>query len=156
LGGLPAAVAAAHRRAACRDPRRREAGRRRVSVCAWLVDVYCLGVKNDLGPTVTHRGDLSQVVRNFFAVFGTPPVAAPLELAQHLVLGVVGYDRGLGFEPAEEADFADTRGHLGPWRGPSAIRFGGTASRSTCPARTTTHPRPQAAGALGGGPGKFH
>ena len=102
----------------------REAVRNRVSVCAWLVDVYCLGVKNDLGPTVTYRADLPQVVRNFFAVFGTRPAAAPLELAQHLVLGAVDYARGLGFEPAAEADFADTRGHLGPWEGPSAIRFG--------------------------------
>ena len=102
----------------------REAGRNRVSVCAWLVDVYCLGVKNDLGPTVTYRADLPQVVRSFFAVFGTRPVAAPVELAQHLVLGAVEYARSLGFEPAAEADFADTRGHLGPWEGPSAIRFG--------------------------------
>lgn len=102
----------------------REAGRSRVSVCAWLVDVYCLGVKNDLGPTVIHRTDLPETVRNFFAVFGTPPVAVPLELAQHLVLGAVDYARSLGFEPAPEADFADTRGHLGPWEGPSAIRFG--------------------------------
>ncbi len=102
----------------------REAGRSRVSVCAWLVDVYCLGVKNDLGPTRTYRTDLPMTVRNFFAVFGTRPVAAPLELAQHLVLGAVDYARSLGFEPAAEADFADTRGHLGPWQGPSAIRFG--------------------------------
>src|SRR3954453_1508300 len=102
----------------------REAGRNRVSVCAWLVDVYCLGVKNDLGPTVTYRADLPQTVRNFFAVFGTRPVAAPLELAQQLVLGSVDYARSLGFEPAAEADFADTQGHLGPWEGPSAIQFG--------------------------------
>ena len=102
----------------------REAGRSRVSVCAWLVDVYCLGVKNDLGPTVTYRTDLPLTVRNFFAVFGIRPVAAPLELAQHLVLGAVDYARSLGFEPAAEADFADTRGHLGTWEGPSAIRFG--------------------------------
>jgi hypothetical protein len=102
----------------------REAGRNRVSVCAWLVDVYCLGVKNDLGPTVIYRTDLPLTVRNFFAVFGIRPVAAPLELAQHLVLGAVDYARSLGFEPAAEADFADTRGHLGTWEGPSAIRFG--------------------------------
>lgn len=102
----------------------REAGRNRVSVCAWLVDVYCLGVKNDLGPMRSYRADLPQTVGNFFTVFGRRPVAAPLELAQHLVLGAVDYARGLGFEPAAEADFADTRGHLGPWEGPSAIRFG--------------------------------
>src|SRR4051794_20937491 len=48
----------------------REAGRNRVSVCAWLVDVYCLGVKNDLGPNVEYRSSLPKIVHNFFAVFG--------------------------------------------------------------------------------------
>jgi hypothetical protein len=102
----------------------REAGRDRVSVCAWLVDVYCLGVKNDLGPDVVYRSELPRIVHDFFTVFGQRPVAAPLELAQHLVLGAVEYAHSLGFEPAAEADFADTRGHLGPWEGPSAIGFG--------------------------------
>jgi hypothetical protein len=64
-------------------------------------------------------------VRNFFAVLGTRAVAAPLELAQHLVLGAVDYARSLGFEPAVEADFADTRRHLGPWEGNWAPRRAG-------------------------------
>jgi transcriptional regulator with XRE-family HTH domain len=102
----------------------REAGRNRVSVCGWLVDVYCLGIKNDLGPEVAYRFELPRMVHDFFAVFGERPVAAPLELAQHIVLGAAEYARGLGFEPAAQADFADTRGHLGSWEGPSAIRFG--------------------------------
>jgi hypothetical protein len=102
----------------------REAGRERVSVCAWLVDTYCLGLKNDLGPVVEYRSSLPRMVHDFFAALGERPVAAPLELAQHLVLGAVDYARGLGFEPAREADFAGTRGHLGPWEGPSAIGFG--------------------------------
>jgi hypothetical protein len=102
----------------------RDAGRDRVSVCAWLVDVFCLGVKNDLGPKVEYRSSLPRIVHDFFAVFDERPVAAPLELAQHLVLGAAEYARGLGFEPAAEADFAATRGHLGSWEGPSAIGFG--------------------------------
>lgn len=102
----------------------RDAGRDRVSVCGWLVDGYCLGVKNDIGPTVEYRSSLPIMVRNFFSDFGGRPVAAPLELAQHLVPGAVDHARGLGFEPAPEADFAATRGHLGAWQGPSAIGFG--------------------------------
>ncbi len=65
----------------------REAGRDRVSVCAWLVDVYFLGIKNDLGPEVGYRSELPRMVHDFFAVSGERPVAVPLELAQHLVLG---------------------------------------------------------------------
>jgi transcriptional regulator with XRE-family HTH domain len=102
----------------------REAGRDRVSVCGWLVDTFCLGVKNGWGPNVEYRSSLPKTVHDVFAVFGGRPVAAPLELAQELVLGAVEYARGLGFEPAEEAGFEETRDHLGPWEGPSAIRFG--------------------------------
>jgi hypothetical protein len=47
---------------------------------------------------------------------------APVDLAQHLVLGAVDYARTLGLEPWHE--FPDARGHLGEWDGPSAIRFG--------------------------------
>ena len=78
----------------------REAGRERVSVCAWLVDVYCLGVKNDLGPQVVHRSELPRIVHDFFAVFGERPLAAPLELAQQLVLGAVEYARARGAKTA--------------------------------------------------------
>jgi hypothetical protein len=102
----------------------RDAGRSRVSVCGWLVDVYCLGVKNDIGPEERHLSSMPEFLHGFFDVFGRRPVGAPLDLAQHLVLGAVEYARGLGFEPASESDFAETRGQLGPWEGPSAIGFG--------------------------------
>jgi hypothetical protein len=60
--------------------------------------------------------------RSYFAGFDGDPVPAPLELAQHLVLGAVEYARGLGFEPPP--DFAATAGQLGDWAGPSDITFG--------------------------------
>lgn len=94
----------------------------RVSVCGYLVDVYCLGVKDTLGPRLMHELALGEFVRQYFAVFRAPPQAAPLELAQHLVLGAVEYARALGFEPSPTLQA--TRGHLGPWEEPSGIRFG--------------------------------
>jgi hypothetical protein len=60
--------------------------------------------------------------RAIFAAFDAEPVPAPLDLAQHLVLGAVEYARGLGFEP--HLDFAAVAGHLGDWAGPSDITFG--------------------------------
>ena len=54
--------------------------------------------------------------------YQAPPVAAPLDLAQNLVHGAVGYARTLGFDPA--SDFDSTRDHLGPWAGQGAITFG--------------------------------
>jgi hypothetical protein len=49
-------------------------------------------------------------------------VAAPLELARHLVLGAIDYARSLGFGP--RPDFAPARPKLGDWEGPSALTFG--------------------------------
>ena len=96
----------------------------RVSVCGYLVDTHCLGVKNTLGPRVMGDGDLPAFLRIFFQPFEHlgPPLAAPLELARHLVYGAVDAARRLGFEPA--ADFAAAAGHLGPWEDENAITFG--------------------------------
>ena len=96
----------------------------RVSVCGYLVDVYCLGVKNALGPQIKNERDLPAFLDHFFAPFHhvAAPLAAPLELARHLVCGAVDYARRLGFEPA--SDFQPAAGHLGQWPETSAITFG--------------------------------
>jgi hypothetical protein len=94
----------------------------RVSACCYLVDTHCLGVKETIGPRVMARGELTLFNRAVFGAYDSSPLAVPVELAQHLVLGAVEYARGLGFEPAP--DFPDCAGHLGNWSGPSAIAFG--------------------------------
>jgi hypothetical protein len=94
----------------------------RVGVCGWLVDVYCLGVKDVVGPRVMDERRGAEFTRSYFAAYQARPLAAPVELARHLVFGAVVYARSLGFEPAP--DFQATTGHLGPWAGPSAIGFG--------------------------------
>lgn len=97
---------------------------RRVSVCGYLVDVFCLGVKNALGPKVMNDRELPAFLDTFFGVFENvgAPTEAPLELARHLVWGAVDYARGLGFEP--HPDFSSAADHLGSWEGSSAITFG--------------------------------
>jgi hypothetical protein len=94
----------------------------RVGVCGWLVDVYCLGVKDVVGPRVTDERRAAEFTRSYFSAYQAPPLQAPVELARHLVFGAVGYGRSLGFEPAP--GFQATAGQLGPWTGPSAIGFG--------------------------------
>jgi hypothetical protein len=94
----------------------------KVSACSYLVDVYCLGVKNAIGPRVLDRRKLPEFQFQLFRRYDDPPLVAPLELAQHLVFGAVEYARGLGFEP--HPDFEACAGHLGEWQGPSAIGFG--------------------------------
>jgi len=96
--------------------------RNRVTVCGYLVDTYCLGVKNALGPRAMAADDLDAFVADYFDAHGEPPLLVGLDLVQHLVFGAVEYDRGLGFEP--HPDFGQAAGHLGEWTPPSAITFG--------------------------------
>ncbi len=94
----------------------------KVSVCGYLADVYCLGVKNALGPEIMDDLGLRRFVRQFFSGHDGDPVEAPIELARELVFGSVAYARDLGFEP--HPDFAAAEGHLGAWAGPGTITFG--------------------------------
>lgn len=93
-----------------------------VTACGYLVDTYCLGVKDALGPRTMSQSGLQRFVGWFFEPFGGEPVDAPIELARHLVWGAIDYARGLGFEPARDFDVA--AGHLGRLTGRAAIRFG--------------------------------
>lgn len=78
----------------------RNSGRDTVSACGYLVDLYCLGVKDVIGPRILNDQQHAQFTRTFFAGYRQPPVAAPIELAQQVVLGAARYARSLGFEPA--------------------------------------------------------
>lgn len=68
--------------------------------------------------------DLPVFLNKFFGGFEEvgAPLAAPLDLARHLVWGAIDYAGGLGFQPAR--DFQRAAGHLGPWQETSAITFG--------------------------------
>ena len=94
----------------------------KVSVCGYLADVYCLGVKNALGPEIMDDLGLRRFIRTFFSGYHGDPLEAPIELAREVVLGSVEYARALGFDP--HPDFAAAEGHLGSWAGPGAITFG--------------------------------
>lgn len=94
----------------------------RVSVCGYLVDTYCLGVKDALGPRSMRRGSLGGFIDRFTAPFGGRPLPSDIELVRHLVRGGVTYARELGLPP--HADFRAAAGHLGELEEPCAIQFG--------------------------------
>jgi hypothetical protein len=94
----------------------------RVALCSYLVDTWCLGVKNAMGPKRMRRRELRSFRRLCYAPWQSHGIAIPLELAQHLVLGAVEFARRLGFEP--HRDFQRARSALRSWAGPSAITFG--------------------------------
>jgi len=93
----------------------------RMSICGYLADVYCTGVKNTLGPQIVDEREL-RAFRDYLFTDYKGWQEVPIELARHLVHGSVDYARTLGFEPHE--DFAAASGPLGAWQGPSAITFG--------------------------------
>lgn len=94
----------------------------RVRLCGYLVDTFCLGVKNTIGPLEMRSRELPSFVRTSFTAFPAPPLRAPIELAQHLVHGAVRFAAGLGLDP--HPDFAAVRDDLGELREPCAITFG--------------------------------
>ena len=94
----------------------------KVSVCGYLADLYCLGVKNALGPELMDQRDLPAFIRRYFSTYPGDPVKAPIDLARELVLGSARYARSLGFDP--HPDFAAAAGHLGSWTGPGIVSFG--------------------------------
>ncbi|MBO3747666.1 helix-turn-helix domain-containing protein [Streptosporangiaceae bacterium NEAU-GS5] len=100
----------------------RKHGWDKLSICGYLVDVYCLGVKNAYGPELGDERDLRKLREESFASYETGYVPAPVELARHVIFGAVDYASGLGFEP--HPDFAEAVAHLGEWDGGSAITFG--------------------------------
>jgi hypothetical protein len=93
-----------------------------VSVCLYLVDVYCLGVKNADGPRIIAGRRLPAFRDDVFSAYAGQPVAATLDLVRELVFGAVDFARGLGFDP--HPDFVTAAGHLGEWTGPAVITFG--------------------------------
>ena len=101
---------------------RRRPHRRKITTCVYLVDAYCLGVKNAMGPDEVDDRGLRSLIDFAFSAYSAPPVSAPIELVRDLVLGAAEYAQGLGFAP--HPDFESARPHLGPWKGPSAITFG--------------------------------
>ena len=96
--------------------------RGRVTLCSFLVDVFCLGVKNTVGPQTLSDGKVRDRLYDLYGGYDDPPRSAPLDLARHLVHGAVGYARALGFEPHKE--FAHVVPYLGPAPDACRIRFG--------------------------------
>jgi hypothetical protein len=100
--------------------RRADGARVRVSGC--LLDLYCLGVKNVLGPNLIDVDDFAEFKEQYFSAHSSAPLEFPLELAQQLVHGAVAYARTLGFRPA--GGFRAVADELGVPATPGGVGFG--------------------------------
>jgi hypothetical protein len=99
----------------------RNSGFNRITVCTYLVDLWCLGVKDTMGPRQIDPGEYSvfkdMVYRGFDDVR-----QISLEQAQAIVFSAVEYAAKLGFSP--HPDFEETKPHLGQWSGEPRIECG--------------------------------
>lgn len=95
----------------------------KVTVVGFLVDVYCLGVKNVTGPEVMGSGSLATYVPMYYSAFDQAPLRIDVEQAQVIVHDAVAYAHSLGFDPP--GDLADAAVYLGAAPcGRPAIGFG--------------------------------
>jgi hypothetical protein len=100
----------------------RDRGGSTAGVCFYLVDTWCLGLKNAAGPRPVDRRRLGGFIQPIFSAWDEPAVQVPLELGRQIVYGATGYARELGFEP--HADFGRAAGYLGAWDGECELTFG--------------------------------
>jgi hypothetical protein len=87
----------------------RDKGDGQVSVCGFLVDTYCLGVKNAVPPSLVEADEFADFLDDYYRPHPDPGLAAPVELVRELVFGAVEYARGLGFDPHPDFYLASTQ-----------------------------------------------
>lgn len=89
-------------------------------VAGFLLDVWCLGVKNALPPDPMTPAHLAEQRHAYFSAHQAHH-QIPAALARDLVFGAEAYARALGFEP--NGDFGEAAAVLGEPEHPSPIRF---------------------------------
>ena len=92
-------------------------------VCTYLIDYWCLGLKDTIGEKklngIKYKQFLNHVYENFYYE-GYQEIT--LEQAQAIVYGAINYADSLGFKPHK--DFQKTNHHLGTWSGEPKLTFG--------------------------------
>ena len=92
-------------------------------VVSYLVDYYCLGVKDVWGPRKFNSTKYSALVEKTYASFDQGYREITLELAQAIIFGAVEYAQKLGLNP--HSDWSKAKEHLGkPLFNSPKIEFG--------------------------------
>lgn len=81
-------------------------------VSSYLIDYWCLGLKNTFGPRQMTRKQLDELLWDTEERFEQSLQEISLEQAQAVIFGAIDYAQRLGFEP--HSDFRRSRAHLGP------------------------------------------
>ncbi len=85
--------------------------RNRYLFCTYLVDYWCLGVKDAIGPRKLDRAKYEAFIQKSYSRFPKGYQEITLEQAQSIIWGAVDYAAGLGLHP--HRDFEKAKAHLG-------------------------------------------
>jgi hypothetical protein len=80
-------------------------------ICTYLVDYWCLGVKDCFGPRKMDRYKYKQQLHSVYSAFEEGYCEITPEQAQSIIFGAIDYASGLGFIPHK--DFERAKAHLG-------------------------------------------
>ncbi|MGF1604307.1 MAG: DNA-binding response regulator [Thermosynechococcaceae cyanobacterium] len=94
----------------------------RFLICTYLVDYWCLGLKNTIGPRKLDSLAYKHFVSTMYEAHSGEPQHITLSQAQAVVFSALDYAERLGFKPHQ--DLAKTRPHLGEWDGQHRIECG--------------------------------
>ncbi len=94
----------------------------RFITCSYLVDYWCLGVKDASGPRRYNRSEYQRITNLYYDSFIGGSERISLTEAQAIVWGAVEYAEKLGFKP--HADFEEAKKYLGEWDREVEIEFG--------------------------------
>ena len=86
----------------------------KLMICTYLVDYYCLGIKNVIGPKQILESEYPKFKAKCFMAFDKEPKVITTEQAQAIVLSSLAYANSLELSP--HLDFTEVaKSHLGPW-----------------------------------------
>ncbi len=100
----------------------RSSGYNRFILCTYLVDYWCLGIKNAIGPRKLNAQKYAQALNHTYAVIDGKRQKITLAQAQAIVFSAQEYATNLGFKPHK--DFEKSREHLGTWDASQRIECG--------------------------------
>ncbi|ELS02905.1 hypothetical protein Xen7305DRAFT_00026230 [Xenococcus sp. PCC 7305] len=100
----------------------RKTGYKRFVICSYLIDYWCLGLKDTIGERKMDDVQYRQFIEMAFQGFPEGYQEITLEQAQAIVYGAIDYAAGLGLKPHK--DFQKTEKHLGTWNNQLKLTFG--------------------------------
>lgn len=94
----------------------------RLRFCSYLVDYWCLGVKDVIGPRQYDRYKFEQFLQHAYQMYPEGYAEITLQQAQDIIFGSVEYAAALGLKP--HPDFIPAKEHLGEWNHKTELEFG--------------------------------